>query len=109
MSQLKKALLLGVFLALVLLTKACLEWVDSTGAGAAANNCCEGWVPCKDREPIRSGKHRLMWYCAAPTEDGKDGPIGFAREAPAAVDDRPKEGRTEKRAVGGRGCAPRGG
>ena len=109
MSRLKKALLLGVFAVLVLSTKACLEWLDGTNAGAAANNCCESWVPCKDREPIRSGKHRLVWYCAPPSEDGKDGPIGFARESAEAVDARPAKGRTEKRAAGSRGCAPRGG
>jgi len=108
-SRLKKALLLGAFAALVLSTKACLEWLDGTNAGAAENDCCVNWTPCKDREPIRSGKRRLVWYCAPPSKDGKDGPIGFARETDLAVGERPAQGRTEKRTAGGRGCAPRGG
>lgn len=105
----KKALLVAAFVAQVLAVKACLEWLDGANATVVANDCCEDWVPCPGREPIREGKHRLVWYCARPLDGEKYGPPVIARESAAPVDSRPAKGRSEKRAAGGRGCAARGG
>lgn len=57
------------FLVCVLGTKRCLEVIDAPEAGAIANDCCETWVKCPDRKPVREGRHRFTWYCAPDHPD----------------------------------------
>lgn len=62
------------------------------------------WVKCKDRKPVKIGKHKYTWYCgpAALVDDDAAGVVGVGT---VGVAESATPGRTSARLAGGRSKA----
>ena len=62
------------------------------------------WRKCKDRKPVKIGKHKYTWYCG-PAALVDDDAAGVAGRSTVAVAESATPGRTSARPAGGRSVA----
>ncbi len=62
------------------------------------------WRKCKDRKPVKIGKHKYTWYCG-PAALVDDEQVGVAGRGVAAMDASTTTRRSPSRSAGSRSMA----